>query len=159
VGALLVYQPPAMFFWVFLAVALVGSVHDQRRAAQIVRRHVEVAVVALPLALAIGKLAAHVAHNTSPNAVRSQLTLDALGKLRWFAAHPLYRSLNLFELTASPWLAVIVVAVAAGGVLAWLLMHSDRPFLFILTAAALVPLSFLPNLVVKENNSLVFRTG
>jgi hypothetical protein len=159
VAALLIYQPPAMFFWVFLAIALIGTVQEPSRAGRVVRRHAEVAVVALPLALLIGKVAAHLAHNNSPNAARSQLTLDVIGKARWFFAHPLYRSLNLFELTASPWLAAFVVAVAAGGIVAWLVLRTTRPLFNLVIAVALVPLSFLPNLVVKENNSLVFRTG
>ena len=37
--ALLTYQPAAMFFWVFFAVALVGSVDDTGRALRLVRVH------------------------------------------------------------------------------------------------------------------------
>jgi hypothetical protein len=159
VTALLIYQPAAMFFWVFLAVALVGAVREPVRGVRIVKAHAGVAVVALPLALFIGKLTAHLAHNTSPNATRSTLTRDPIGKAHWFFAHPLYRSLSLFELTPSPWLAAFVVSASAGGMTLWLLLRGSRPYFYLGTAAALVPLSFLPNLVVEENNSLTFRTG
>src|SRR6266545_4580341 len=67
VVALLIYQPAAMFFWVFLAVALVGAARESARPV--------------------------------------------------------------------------------------------RPLLYLLSASVLIPLSFLPNLVVNENNSFVFRTG
>jgi hypothetical protein len=80
-------------------------------------------------------------------------------KIQWFLAHPLYRSLGLFELTPSKWLVALVVTVAAGGMGLWLSLRVSRPLIFILIALALIPLTFLPNLVVAENNSFVFRTG
>jgi hypothetical protein len=159
VAALLIYQPAAMFFWVFLAVALFGAASEPARAVGILRRHAEVAVVALPVAFVLGKLAAHAAHNTSPNAERSHLTHDVIGKVDWFFTHPLYRSLSLFQLTDSPWLAAIVATIAVGGTTIWLLREAARPLLYAVVGLALVPLSFLPNLIVAENNSLVFRTG
>jgi hypothetical protein len=158
-AGLLIYQPAAMFFWVFLAIALVGAARDTNRAMRVLRAHAGVAFVALLLALVIGKLAAHAVGNTSPNAARSAFTHDVVGKAHWFFSHPLYRSLSLFELTPSRWVTALVVVLAVGGIVPWLLRHGSRPLLYVVTGATLIPLSFLPNLVVEDSNSFVFRTG
>lgn len=156
-AALLIYQPPAMFFWVFLAVALVGAVREPGRALRLVRTHLGVAAVALLLAYAVVKLGVHAVGTTAPNAGRNALTHDLIGKARWFFHWPLYRSLNLFDLTPSPWLASLVATIAAGGVLLLLRRRAARPLLYAGIAAVLIPLSFLPNLVVAEN-SPTYRT-
>jgi hypothetical protein len=157
IAALLIYQPAAMFFWVFLAVALVGAVRESGRALHLVRTHFGVAAVALPLAYLVVKLGARAVGNTSPNAARNALLHDVPGKVRWFVEQPLYRSLNLFDLTPSLWLALLVATVAGSGILL-LLWHRGAPLLPSLgIGAALIPLSFLPNLVVAEN-SLTYRT-
>jgi hypothetical protein len=153
-AALLIYQPAAMFFWVFLAVALVGAVHKWRRALNLVRTHFTVAVVALAFAFVAAKLGTRAVGNLAPNAGRNTLVHDLPGKARWFLEQPLYRSLNLFDLTPSRWLAALVAAIAGGGIL--LLLRQQRaartlPYLGI--AALLIPLSFLPNLVVAENSA------
>ncbi len=159
VVALLIYQPAAMFFWVFLAVALVGAARESARPVRVLRTQAGVGAAALAIAFVLGKLAAHTVHYTTPNTAHSALTHDVAGKVRWFIEHPLYRSASLFELTPSPWLAAIVAGVAAGGIGLWLLHRGARPLLYLLSASVLIPLSFLPNLVVNENNSFVFRTG
>lgn len=156
-AALLIYQPAAMFFWVFLAVALVGAVHDSSRLLHVLRAHLGVAAVALPLAYLVVKLGVHEIGATAPNAARNTLTHDLSGKVHWFFQQPLYRSLNLFELTPTPWLAALVAAVAAGGILLALRHQGARALLYAGVAAVLVPLSYLPNLVVAENFA-TFRT-
>ena len=54
--AVLTYQPAAMFFWVFLAVALVGAVADSARALRLARVHFAVAAVAAGIAFLVYKL-------------------------------------------------------------------------------------------------------
>jgi hypothetical protein len=154
-AALLIYQPPAMFFWVFLAIALIG-VRGHGRALRLVRAHVVVAVAALAIAFGLLKLGVHLVGKTAPNATRNGLTHDVAGKVHWFFEQPLYRSLNLFELTPSRWLATVVAAVAAGGIVLLLHHRAVRPLLYLGIAAVLIPLSFLPNLVVAEN-SVTYR--
>ena len=61
--AVLIYQPAAMFFWVFLAVALVGSVTDSGRALRLARTHFAVAAVAAALAF-LGLQDLHLARRT-----------------------------------------------------------------------------------------------
>ena len=102
------------------------------------------AIVALALAFVIGKLAADAASGGTPNAGRNALTHDIVAKASWFVQHPLYRSLSLFELRSSVWLAALVATVASVGIVLWLLRNASRPLLFVLAGAALIPLSFLP---------------
>jgi hypothetical protein len=156
-AALLIYQPPAMFFWVFLAVALVGAIRESGRSLRIVRAHLGVAAVALSLAFVVLKLGVHLVGKTAPNAGRNALTHDVVGKAHWFFEWPLFRSLNLFDLTPSRWLASLVATVAAGGILLLLRHVGVRPLIYVVIAASLIPLSFLPNLLVAEN-SPTYRT-
>src|SRR5436190_7411032 len=84
VAGLLIYQPAAMFFWVFLAVALVGAARESARALRIVRTHAGVGVVGLGVAFIVGKIAARTVHYTTPNEAHSALTHDVVAKARWF---------------------------------------------------------------------------
>jgi hypothetical protein len=139
-----------MFFWVFLAVALVGARHESGRALRLTRTHFGVAGVALALAFLVAKVAGHYLGKTSTASGRLHLTHDVVGKAQWFFKHPLYQSLNLFDLTPSRWLAALVASVATVGILFWLLRRAARPLLYTVVAAILVPLSYLPNLVVQD---------
>jgi uncharacterized membrane protein len=151
-AALLIYQPAAMFFWVFLAIALVGAAHDFRRATGLARTHFGVGAIALVASFLVAKLAEHVVGEAAPNPERNALTHDVIGKVSWFVRGPLYQSLNLFDLTPSPWLAVLVGALSIAGMLLLLEHHGRRSLLYIGIGAVLIPLSFLPSLVVEENS-------
>lgn len=150
-AGLLTYQPGAMFFWVFFAVALVGALESSDRALRLVRTHFAVGGVALVLAYAEIKFTVLVMGDETRGAARNHLTHDVAGKARWFFDEPLYRSLNLFDLTPSRWFAALVAVVATGGMLLWLLRRGARPLLYAVVAVILVPLAYLPNLVVTEN--------
>src|SRR5919204_4673708 len=150
-AGLLTYQPGAMFFWVFFAVALVGALESSDRALRLVRTHFAVGGVALVLAYAEIKFTVLVMGDETRGAARNHLTHDVAGKARWFFDEPLYRSLNLFDLTPSRWFAALVAVVAAGGMLLWLLRRGARPLLYAVVAVILVPLTYLPNLVVTES--------
>ena len=157
--ALLTYQSAAMFFWVFLAVALVGAVSDPARAWRLARTHFAVAAVALALAYLVYKLCVWLLGPDAPGVTRGALTDDVAGKAEWFGRWALYGSLNLFDITWSAWLAALVAAVAAGGIVLWLLRRASRPLLFIALGLILLPLTVLPNLVVEETYEFeVYRT-
>jgi Gpi18-like mannosyltransferase len=150
-ASLLIYQPTAMFFWVFLAVALVGARYQPERARRLVRSHFAVAGGAFAIWYGILKLSIYLVGKDATGGHRSTLAHDAGAKLRWFWHGPLYHSLNLSDLTPSPWFAAFVGTVAAGGILLWLLRRGSDPLLYGSTGLALVPLSFLPNLVTTES--------
>ena len=149
-AALFVYQPAAMCFWVFLAIALVGTVYDTRRTLRLVRVHLVVAGAALALAFIELKLTLLYIGTDNPGAARSALSYDVIGRLRWFIEQPLYQSLNLFDLTPSHRMAAVVGVVGLGGMALWLRGRTPRPWLNMIIAVALVPLCYLPNLVITE---------
>ncbi len=163
-AAILIYPPPAMFFWVFLAIAVIGARYEAQRTKRLVWAHLGVAGVAFAATWAIAKVAVHVYGDDSPNAGRSNLAHDVGGKLRWFlgwqsghdtglAIHdPLYGSLSLFELTPSPWFSGLVALVAISGILILLFREGVSVPLYGGIALLLVPLSFFPTLVLAENS-------
>jgi len=163
-AAILIYPPPAMFFWVFLAIAVIGARYEAQRTKRLVWAHFGAAGVAFGCTWVITKIAIHVYGTNSPNAERSTLVHDFGGKLRWFfgwrSTHetglsihdPLYGALSLFELAPSPWFSGLVAIVALGGILALLLRERLSILLYGGIALLLVPLSFLPSLVVAENS-------
>ena len=102
---LLIYQPAAMFYWVFLAVALAGTVLDSERAWRLARVQFAVAAVALGLAYLGYRLCVWLVGTDAPLAGRGAFH-DVVGRAEWFAHFGLYGSLNFFDLTWSPWLAV-----------------------------------------------------
>jgi hypothetical protein len=154
-AALLTYQPAALFFWVFAEIALFGAANDRDQAFRIVRTHAGVAAAIVPVAFAIAKLA--IARSEAPNPERNSLVHDLGGKLHWFFSDPLKRGLNLLDLTPSWWLAGVVAALALVGLPLLLRRRTARPLPFLALALLLVPLSYLPNLVVEEN-SATYRT-
>lgn len=148
---LLVYQSAAMFFWIFLAIALIGSAGDGPRAVRLVRTHVGVGVVALAAGYVVVKLGDHFVGANAPNATRNALTHDVAGKVKWFLDQALYQALNLFDIQPSPWFAAIAGVVAGGGILLLIRERAARPTLYLAVALGLIPLSYLPNLVTDEN--------
>jgi len=104
----------------------------------------------MALAFLAAKLAIHFLGDANIGGDRITLTHDVAGKARWFFEQPLYRSLNLTDPTPSRRLAVILALVAAGGILLWLLQRSSRPLLYVVIGVILIPLSYLPNLVVQD---------
>lgn len=148
-AALLIYQPAAMFLWVFLAVALFGAVNERRRALRLVFVHVAVAFGALGLAYVAFKT--HYGGIVTLNP-RDALTTDVVGKARWFVKDALYQALNLGHLTPALWLAAVVAILAVVGVPLLLRQRrAHQPLLFVGIAVALVPLTYLPNLIVQDN--------
>lgn len=149
-AALLIYQPPAMFFWVFFAVALIGAASDSGRASQLVKLHFGVGFVALALAYLELKLTVHFMGASTIGAARSHLNTHVIARARWFVKEPLYQALNLFNLTPTHWFAFVVAIVATAGIVLWLVRAATRPLLFFAVGVTLVPLAYLPNLVVTD---------
>lgn len=149
-AALWIYQPAAMFFWVFLAIAVVGARDDPARARRLGIAHGAVAVATLGAAFISVKAMVRIVGADTPGAERGQISFDLLGRLRWFTEEPLYQALNLFDVTPTQWEAALVAGVAVSGILLWLVTHGRQPWLYAGLAIALVPLSYLPNLVLTE---------
>ena len=151
VAALLTYQPAAMYFWVFLAVALIGATRDSRRAMRLVVAHLGVAAGAFVVTFVATKLFVHALGDAGTGGHRTELTHDVIGKARWFVEQPLYQALNLFKLTPSPLLTASWRSWPWSAIVTWLVLNADRPLFLIAVALVLVPLAYLPNLVVPDD--------
>jgi hypothetical protein len=149
-AALLIYQPAAMFFWVFFAIAMVGAASDPTRSLRVVKAHFGVGFAALVLAYLEIKLTVAIMGSSTTGAGRNTLSHDVVGKMRWFVHQPLYDALNIFDITPSHWFAALVAVVAVSGIVHWLVRWGARPLLNIGVGLALIPLAYLPNLVVTD---------
>jgi hypothetical protein len=146
--ALLIYQPAAMFFWVFAAIDLLRPAQRLRLAWLKFGQSLVVAAVASFFAYAAVRIGVHFYGGAFSG--RTNLMHDLVGKARWFWNEPIVNSLGMFGLLPTETVAIAVVILIAAGIL---LLHSDagrHAFGFLGLAAALVPLSYLPNLAVAE---------
>lgn len=170
VAAMMIYQPSAMYFW---SMALAGLLAGWRQTPrQIVRRGA--AYFGLGgLSLAAYWVALQVmfaATGMAPNERSRLLALgDIPGKLGWFVSEPLDSALSLWRVQASRELSLLIAGIiVAGLVVKWRLLRrasgqsgreasNARPFRGVWTLylagmiVAMLPLSYLFNLVVAEN--------
>jgi hypothetical protein len=109
-----------------------------------------VAAAAASIGYVATKLMAHFLASTSTASSRVTFTHHPLDKLRIFFEQPLWRALNLFDLTPSWVVAAPVALVAFGGMALWLFTRGTRPLLFLACAVAILPLAYLPNLVASD---------
>jgi len=148
-SALLTYQQMAMFFWVFAAIAILRPGQRLARSGRLLALHVLVAIPTMAVDYSVFKILTHYYGVSNPE--RASLVHDVPAKLRWFIDQPLVNSLNLFALTPTRTLAVGVAALGIAGILLLHLGKGRKSFGFLLIAAILVPLSYIPNLATSEN--------
>lgn len=146
-SALAVYQPAAMLFWVFTAIALLGPQTSGRDAFRRFRWHCLIAAGAMLLNYVQVRLA---------NAVWPELprNVDLLGDLpgaaAWFLSEVLPNALNFAWFPVGGIVSWLVFAAIAGGLLSYLHGRPGRR-VKIGVALALLPLSHAPNLAVAQN--------
>jgi hypothetical protein len=150
-AAAAIYQPAAMFFWVFAAVTLTadaGSFSDRLRFF-----FLSLLVCGLALAADFGTffLAKQYYGAAALLSGRSHLTDDPVGKLRWFINGPLVDAFNFFRLVPSRSLALKSAILIGLGLVLNFSGTLKRRIVLLTCMAALVPLSYLPNLLVAEN--------
>lgn len=148
IAAMLIYQPAAMFYWVFLAIAVVGTVPDSRRALRLAGTQGAIAVLGFGLAFVVRKVAVHLADKTAPNASGDVIAHHPIAKLDWFIHSPLYWSANLFDLSPTVWLAALVATIATIGLVLGLVLRRAPVIPYAAIGVALLPLCLLPNLAV-----------
>jgi hypothetical protein len=148
-AALTIYQPSAMFFWVFAAIAWIGRETPIRWLALIAA--VGTMSIALAIDFALAKLLPHLLWGPSATVARTALTQDVAGKLVWFVSEPLPNALNLLSIRPSAWVAGGVTLFAVCGL--WLYRREPTRARLVRMSLAmiLVPAAYLPNLLVSEN--------
>jgi hypothetical protein len=146
------YQPAGLFFWVVSAIAVLASPRLPFRRAALWYGTVGAAAMAVSFGLFLIGRSMFPAELIEIGAPRGTLAFDPIEKLRWFLLLPLPRALSFWKLWPSLTLAFVLVLVLAGG----LAIHLRRQPSALPRAAyalLLVPLVYLPNLIVSENHS------
>ena len=149
--ALTIYQPAAMFFWVFAAISVF---QPDTTLQHILRRflwYLASAFTGLILGFGVQRLgmAIYGADRLGPG--RSRLTLDLWGKVSWFFEEPLLNALNVVNIFPTPWLACSITIFIGGGLLLYFRGGVKERLLQSAVALTIIFLSYLPNLVVAEN--------
>lgn len=136
-----IYQPAAMVFWVFAAIAWLipgrlPSIRSFSRAALIV---IMAATVDFVLIKVLPIFFVHAASDS-----RAVMTHDVAGKILWFVKYPIFEALNLFSIEPSVRRAVLVAAICCVGFIA---IFRRQAVYGIAIALALLPAAYLPNLM------------
>lgn len=154
-ASLALYQPAAMMFWSCAGLSWLSAPGPVRF------RHLSCTVLIMVSALiadfGLAKILPSILHIDSAWFHRTGLVSDIPGKLRWFVTTPLTDSLNLAFVLPNRTRALAVATFIAGG-----LFLSGRDdwksrAARLGLAAVLLPLSYLPSLVVAMNGP-AYRT-
>jgi hypothetical protein len=150
-AAVAIYQPAAMFFWVFVAITLTadsGTFSDRLWFFLI-----SLIVCGSALAADFGSffLAKQYYGAAALLSGRSHLSDNPVTKLRWFIDGPLVDAFNFFRLVPSRSLALKSALLIGLGLLLNFSGTFKRRLVLFSCVVALVPLSYLPNLLVAEN--------
>ena len=144
-----IYQPAAMVFWDFAAIAWL------MRAEIPSAKSILVAGVVMFFSLALDygaiKLAPIICFGSSNGLSRTALVHDFLGKIIWFFKEPLFDSINIFRINPGIEYAVVFAVIIISGFFLFFGQNWRRTSIRIGIALPLIPASYVPNLVVAEN--------
>lgn len=148
-AAIFIYQPAAMMFWLFAAsVWLTGRRFPSRKS---LATAATVMAIVMAFDLVVVEILPGAVFGVSDYASRTGLVTDPIGKLTWFVTSPLREAANLTNIEPSTPLALAVAAWIATGLALYWRDHNRPVIRFAVLAAALVAVSYFPNLVVAEN--------
>ncbi len=148
---LALYQPIAMFFWLFVAITLFdGGMWTIEKTKRLVN-YFAVFGAAAACEMVFFEAAKILLGTNGVLPQRSHLTADILGKLNWFIHGPLVEALNLNRLQPSPQIALIVGLFVIAGLLLYFQGRLLSRCLQLLLSLALLFLSYLPNLAIAED--------
>jgi hypothetical protein len=149
-SALTIFQPAAMFFWVFAAIILFKPEVSPSSVLPRFLWYTATGFTGSILGFGVYKLgSARYSYMVPP--LRSHLTRDIGEKALWFFREPLTNALNLVNLTPDRSLAVSVGVVITGGLILYLRGRAMDWLSKVVIALSLVPFSYLPNLLISES--------
>jgi hypothetical protein len=149
--ALTIHQSSAMFFWVLAAIFLLSTQMVGKELLRRVRWYTGVMVVSLSLGYVIFRIGLWLYGMGPVGEQRASVVTNLWEKISWFVTEPLTNALNGINLFPSYKLAGGVFLWTIGG-LALLLRGTAREKVTkSICLLALLPLSYLPNLLVAEN--------
>jgi len=149
--AMMIYQPAAMVFCVFAAIFLLSRNLSLKSTAARLGVYCSVLVITLELDYVAAKVLPEVLYGTVSTDNRTQLATAPFAKIAWFFQEPLVNALNLWNLLPTAQIALLMAAFILIGLFFFLPGSLAERGCKVLIAFALLPLSYLPNLVVQES--------
>jgi hypothetical protein len=148
--ALTNFQPGAMCFWVFGAIVIFEPGATTAFALRRLLWYGGIVTAAVVLGFCVYKLGM-AEYGSLQISARTHLTSNAAGKALWFVQSPLTDALNLVWISPNPWVAVGVATFVSGGMLLYFEGSVGERLCKYFIALSLLPLSYLPNLVIAED--------
>lgn len=149
--AMMLYQPAAMVFCVFAAIFLLGRNQSLRSTVARLGVYCSVLIIALELDYMAAKILPQMLYGTQIQGVRTEFASDLLAKAAWFFQEPLVNALNLWNLLPTIQIALIVGIFSLVGLFFFVPGKLIERGGKVLIAFLVLPLSYLPNLVVQES--------
>lgn len=157
------YQPSAMFFWLFAAILTFGTRvvksanRDLKQHAKLFAWLLLVFGGACVLELIVFESAKHCFGTASLLPQRSHLTTHIGAKIGWFIQGPLVDALNFYKLQPSVKVACVVFSFIVIGQMLYFTGKFYERSIQVALALLLIPLSYLPNLAIAED-FVTYRT-
>jgi hypothetical protein len=144
------HQNEVMFFWVFVAILALSPRERESAVVRKVSYCLLVGAVACIVEFFVMKLAV-AAYGPLMGSDRAGVTHDVFGKIAWFIKEPLKNALNLNSIQPKRWRAEATAVFIAVGLFFYFGGSLRHRLTMLGMALMLVPLSYLPNLVVTES--------
>lgn len=148
--SVMTYQPAAMMYWVAAAACWVAT---HRRVPSLRKLALPTAIMFLALSIdfAASKIIPIIVFNNTHHFARAALISNFGQKAAWFFSQPLTDALNFPSIVRNTRVAAFVALFVAVGMGLFFSARSESSMGKAALAAILVPLSYLPNLIVKED--------
>ena len=147
-----IYQPAAMFFWVFAAIKIfIKYKNDYESQIKKLFYYLLVYFAALSVAFLILKFTEMSINQHSSRAVIISNFNDILSKIKWFILYPLVDSANFVNINASYWVAFFVLSLMIIGSFFYLDGTFKRKLTLIGISLLFIIFSYTPNLVVTSS--------
>ena len=147
---MMVHQNEVMFFWVFVAILALSPRERESVVVRKVSYCLLVGAVACIVEFFIMKLGVAV-YGAVAGSGRAGVTHDVFGKISWFVKEPLLNALNMNSIEPTGWFAVATGIFIVVGLFFYFGGSLRYRLTMLGMALMLVPLSYLPNLVVVES--------
>jgi hypothetical protein len=144
------HQNEVMFFWVFAAILALSPRERESAVVRKVSYCLLVGAVACIVEFLVMKLGV-AAYGPLMGADRAGVTHDVFGKIAWFIKEPLKNALNLNSIQPKRWRAEATAIFIVIGLFFYFGGSLWRRLAMLGMALMLIPLSYLPNLVVIES--------
>jgi len=147
-----IYQPAAMFFWVFAAIKIfIKYKNDFESQLKKLFYYLIVYVTALSAAFLILKLTEMSINQHSSRAEIINNFYDILSKIKWFILYPLVDSANFVNINASYLVAFLVLSLMIIGSFFYLEGTLFRKLTLLGISLLFIIFSYTPNLVVTSS--------